>query len=46
MAYEFPPLKEIWATMVTAGWIRPDEIMPTEETANVDMEIDSFEGDN
>ena len=46
MAYEFPPLQEIWATMVTAGWIRPDEIMPTEETAHVDMEIDTVEGDN
>jgi len=46
MAYEFPPLKEIWTTMVKAGWIRPDEIMPIEETANTAMEIDTAEGDN
>ena len=46
MAYEFPPLKEIWATMVNAGWIRPDEIMPIDEVANVAMELDTAEGDN
>jgi len=46
MAYEFPPLTEIWTTMVNAGWIRPDEIMPIDETANVDMEVDNVEGVN
>ena len=45
MAYEFPPLKEIWTTMVNAGWIRPDDIMPIDEVANAAMEIDTAEGD-
>ena len=46
MAYEFPPLKEIWTTMVKAGWIRPDNIMPIEELINVSMEIDTTADDN
>ena len=34
MAYEFSLLKEMWTTMVNAGWICPDVTTPVEELAN------------
>ena len=43
MAYEFPPLKDMWAMMVKMGWVRPDDIMPITEQSNVmEMEMDAL----
>lgn len=35
-AYEFPPLRTIWARMVEQGWIMPDQAMPVDGSQDLD----------